>query len=215
MSRRTDEHRARLGGINCHEEIIETAILNCPSMESMATGGGIDYLYVPLEDGWEADTQYLVLLMDPEDCMSPMDLDSDKPPARWPAWAVLARLDDNGLNALCALCKGEVIDCIMFMNLLTARDPSKDHWADDPEYPKSDWQHEVANGDTLRGYRDWVASMREQDEHDRKAGLLDEEEQEDDPSHSFCSDCGSYGSGDDAGTTCRQCGRGLMEPAYR
>lgn len=34
-------------------------------------------------------------------------------------------------------------------------------WNDDPDFPPSDWQSEVANGDTRMGYRDWVAGQRE------------------------------------------------------
>jgi hypothetical protein len=35
-------------------------------------------------------------------------------------------------------------------------------WDDHPDYPSEDWQHEVENGDTRRGYWDWVASKLEQ-----------------------------------------------------
>jgi hypothetical protein len=34
-------------------------------------------------------------------------------------------------------------------------------WEDDPIYPMADWRYDVANGDELRGYRDWVAAQRE------------------------------------------------------
>jgi hypothetical protein len=36
-------------------------------------------------------------------------------------------------------------------------------WQDDPDYPSDDWRVEVANNDTRRGYRDWVAARREAD----------------------------------------------------
>lgn len=36
-------------------------------------------------------------------------------------------------------------------------------WEDDPVYPMEVWRYEVANGDELRGYRDWVAVQRELD----------------------------------------------------
>lgn len=36
-------------------------------------------------------------------------------------------------------------------------------WADDPLYPVSDWQDEVANGDTRLGYIEWVEHRRESD----------------------------------------------------
>jgi hypothetical protein len=35
-----------------------------------------------------------------------------------------------------------------------------DYWAEDADYPVSDWQYLVANGDTRAGYWDWVASER-------------------------------------------------------
>lgn len=31
-------------------------------------------------------------------------------------------------------------------------------WGEHPEWPVSDWQIEVANGDTRRGYWEWVAA---------------------------------------------------------
>jgi hypothetical protein len=34
-----------------------------------------------------------------------------------------------------------------------------------PQYLRRDWRHEVAEGDTLRGYWDWVEAQLEQD-HD-------------------------------------------------
>ena len=37
-----------------------------------------------------------------------------------------------------------------------------DYWNDeDPDYPASDWQYEVANGDTRRGYWEWVEASGE------------------------------------------------------
>ncbi len=35
--------------------------------------------------------------------------------------------------------------------------------ADDIKYPRSDWQYEVAGGDTQLGYREWVEHQRESD----------------------------------------------------
>ena len=40
--------------------------------------------------------------------------------------------------------------------------PHRDYWEDDPDYPASDWQYEVANGDTRQSYRKWVESKREE-----------------------------------------------------
>lgn len=36
-------------------------------------------------------------------------------------------------------------------------------WGVHPDYPREDWQYEVANGDTLSGYWQWVASCIERD----------------------------------------------------
>jgi hypothetical protein len=38
-------------------------------------------------------------------------------------------------------------------------------WDDHPDYPSKDWQHEVENGDTRRGYWDWVAAKLEEAEN--------------------------------------------------
>lgn len=34
-------------------------------------------------------------------------------------------------------------------------------WASDPDHPVEDWQYEVANGDTRRGYQEWLQARRE------------------------------------------------------
>lgn len=39
-----------------------------------------------------------------------------------------------------------------------------DPWASDAQFPVSDWQTEVANGDTRLGYLDWVEQQREENE---------------------------------------------------
>lgn len=39
--------------------------------------------------------------------------------------------------------------------------PAENPWTEDPEYPKEDWEYEVANGDTRLGYQDWVSHQRE------------------------------------------------------
>jgi len=38
-----------------------------------------------------------------------------------------------------------------------------DVWADYSEHRVSDWQHEVANGDTRRGYWEWVTAKIEEE----------------------------------------------------
>lgn len=38
-------------------------------------------------------------------------------------------------------------------------------WAEDPTYLLEDWREDVANGDTRRGYEDWVAAKREEESH--------------------------------------------------
>lgn len=40
--------------------------------------------------------------------------------------------------------------------------PGGDPWASDPDYPVEDWQYEVANGDTRRGYQEWLRARREE-----------------------------------------------------
>lgn len=43
----------------------------------------------------------------------------------------------------------------------------EDHWSDHPDHPASDWQYEVANGDTRLGYHEWIAAkIEERDEED-------------------------------------------------
>lgn len=37
-------------------------------------------------------------------------------------------------------------------------------WDDDPDYPSWDWRQEVASDSTRRGYAQWVAAQREDDE---------------------------------------------------
>lgn len=37
-------------------------------------------------------------------------------------------------------------------------------WGQHPKHCVDDWQYEVSNGDTRRGYWDWVASRLEQDQ---------------------------------------------------
>ncbi|WKW86158.1 hypothetical protein SEA_JONJAMES_185 [Gordonia Phage JonJames] len=37
------------------------------------------------------------------------------------------------------------------------------HWDEDPNFPVSDWQEQVANGDTRQGYWDWVEYTAEQE----------------------------------------------------
>lgn len=43
-----------------------------------------------------------------------------------------------------------------------ARDDGSDTWAERQGHPIADWQYEVANGDTRRGYRDWCIAREEQ-----------------------------------------------------
>ena len=38
------------------------------------------------------------------------------------------------------------------------------YWDHYSKYPLEDWQYEVANGDTRRGYHEWVAAKREEDD---------------------------------------------------
>ena len=45
----------------------------------------------------------------------------------------------------------------------------------DTDYPLSDWQYEVANGDTRLGYQDWLAVKRQFAEDEIGNDLLDRE----------------------------------------
>ncbi|MBT8355149.1 MAG: hypothetical protein KJO60_11540 [Desulfofustis sp.] len=36
------------------------------------------------------------------------------------------------------------------------------HWEEHPNYPLSDWQTEVANGDTRQSYREWWENLHDQ-----------------------------------------------------
>lgn len=38
------------------------------------------------------------------------------------------------------------------------------YWDSDKDYPVSDWQYEVANGDTRLGYHEWLACQHEEEE---------------------------------------------------
>lgn len=38
----------------------------------------------------------------------------------------------------------------------------EDYWSSDKQFPVEDWQYEVTNDYTRRGYWEWVASKREQ-----------------------------------------------------
>jgi len=43
-------------------------------------------------------------------------------------------------------------------------DKKRDYWNDEhPDYPLSDWQNEVTNGDTRRGYWEFVEMSVERD----------------------------------------------------
>jgi hypothetical protein len=40
---------------------------------------------------------------------------------------------------------------------------AEDSWASDPLYSREDWKQEAQQGNTQRGYWDWVEAMIEQD----------------------------------------------------
>lgn len=42
------------------------------------------------------------------------------------------------------------------------------YWGDHPDYPVSDWQYEVENGDTREGYWTWVLSKLESAEDEEE-----------------------------------------------
>jgi len=47
-----------------------------------------------------------------------------------------------------------------------------DFWANDYDYPRDEWQREVEDGDTQRGYWDWVDASREYHAHRARLGIL-------------------------------------------
>lgn len=49
-------------------------------------------------------------------------------------------------------------------------DPACESWSDDPDYPREDWRHEAANGNTSLGYSDWVDHQREADDSENDTG---------------------------------------------
>jgi hypothetical protein len=53
-------------------------------------------------------------------------------------------------------------DVVVEARMATYRDaPDFDVWGEDAEFPRRDWQYQVANGDTNEGYWDWVDHERE------------------------------------------------------
>lgn len=51
-----------------------------------------------------------------------------------------------------------------------------DYWAEHPDYPVADWQHEVAEDNTRQSYREWVLQRLEEawDEEDEEENETDE-----------------------------------------
>jgi hypothetical protein len=58
-------------------------------------------------------------------------------------------------------------------------------WDDHPDYPSKDWQYEVENGDTRRGYWAWVAAKLEEAENE---GDHAEDTADLPPVHKWCTD---------------------------
>ena len=46
-----------------------------------------------------------------------------------------------------------------------------DTWKENPDFPLTDWQYEVANGDTLKGYRQWAEDNESIDSHNKLTEL--------------------------------------------
>lgn len=46
--------------------------------------------------------------------------------------------------------------------------PGTSVWDEDDQFPAEDWQYEVANGDTRRGYWDWVKAKQEEAQAERQ-----------------------------------------------
>lgn len=92
---------------------------------------------------WE--TLPVAIALDVLDEKVPFTVDGDR---------VIIRVDDGGPDS--------EVDLLM----------EKDLWSEHEEYPRDDWEFEVSNGDTLRGYREWVRSkiLEKHDEDNRAAG---------------------------------------------
>ena len=48
-----------------------------------------------------------------------------------------------------------------FIDFINPED-ARDTWAEDPDFPRKDWVWDVSEGNTYRGYWDWVTSKKEQ-----------------------------------------------------
>ncbi len=44
--------------------------------------------------------------------------------------------------------------------------PVRDHWEEDADWSSSDWQYDVANGDTRLGYTAWIEHNQEVERED-------------------------------------------------
>lgn len=42
-----------------------------------------------------------------------------------------------------------------------AAQPERDYWGENSEFPVEDWKYQVANGDTRRGYWEWIEAEQE------------------------------------------------------
>ncbi len=49
-----------------------------------------------------------------------------------------------------------------------------DVWSSDKAFPREDWQAEVADGDTNRGYWEWVAAKRQEAKYDAATAAGDD-----------------------------------------
>lgn len=83
-----------------------------------------------------------------------------------PAWA----RDWNGPFAISITNRDEIEDYLERRARIIAEKrrswTGEDPWDDHPDHPSSDWSQEVANGDTRRGYVDWVRARLEEALHD-------------------------------------------------
>lgn len=50
----------------------------------------------------------------------------------------------------------ELPDCGVMEHCEAPATEERDPWGSNPDYPVEDWQYQVTNGDTRRGYWDWV-----------------------------------------------------------
>jgi len=82
-------------------------------------------------------------------------------------WRVKLECMHNGQHYYCYASPHE-FDVVRKVGGRTTLAAGRVNPKNDPRFPIKDWQYEVRNGDTRRGYLDWVASQQEQARDDEE-----------------------------------------------